>query len=157
MYKKLLFYYSSNYCFDIRFQHSLGQKNSCNFLIVVVFFSEIWKPKSNQTSRLYIFKNQIKPNQIGNRLNQSGRFGQGILPVPQAKCLGHFACGTGEMALNIPRGHFATPTGEMAPKKSDQSNRTINWELFLNQTTKNGIFLKSTIKMEFWKFWTTIW
>ena len=116
-----------------------------NIFIINIHLSQsvrlflIFEFKNWTKSVSYIFL-KTKLNLIGNRPNQLGRFGQGISPVPQAKCLGHFACESGEMALNGPRGHFATPTGEMAPKKV--------WPVKPNH--KLGIFFKPNHKK--WNF-----
>ena len=130
------------------------------------FFSEIWKLKSNQTSRLYNFKNWNQTKQVSyiflkpklnrtelvtDRTDRFGsiRFGQGISPVRQAKCHGHFACGTGEMALKYSKGPFRHSHRRNGPKKVKPNHKL---GIFLKSNYKNWNFFKLTTEMEFWKF-----
>ena len=127
------------------------------FLFSWYFFSKF--KNRNQTKPVsHIFlKTEIKPNLVGSQPNWSVRFGQGISPVGEAKCLGHFASPTGEMAQNSLRGHFASPTCEMASykkfKKLVNENEQQNWNFFKKEPQKLEFFY-TTINLEFRKFRT---
>ena len=104
------------------------------------------QPNRNQTKRVgYIFlKTKIEPNLVGNPSNRSVRFGQGISPLPQAKCLGHFASGSGEMAPKPIQESFHHSHWRNDPLKKSKNLLNHKIGIFKKKTTKVRIFLKTT-------------